>query len=195
MTDDLRNRLERRPTDELVEIFVAHDEDEWRPEVFPLVEAILVARGVDLAAATASPAEDESEEKDESGDLEVVATFHDALRASLCRSALGAAGIEAWLSTENVAGIAPHLGIALGIQVQVRPEDLEAAAEVLRSVESGSAAIPEDAEPCPRCSSMETEHRASPDRAGALLGQLVMGLPRPDAIWTWTCKACGHEWR
>jgi len=46
VTDDLRNRLNAKLTSELVEILREQDPEEWRPEVFPLVEAILQERAL-----------------------------------------------------------------------------------------------------------------------------------------------------
>lgn len=45
MTDDLRGRLNAMATTELVAILQGRDLNEWRPEVFPLVDAILKERG------------------------------------------------------------------------------------------------------------------------------------------------------
>ena len=41
MTDDLRARLEELPTGELLAALRDRDLEEWRPEAFPLIEAIL----------------------------------------------------------------------------------------------------------------------------------------------------------
>ena len=53
MTDDLRGRLNAMATNELVAILQGRDLGEWRPEVFPVVEAILEERGVNPARARA----------------------------------------------------------------------------------------------------------------------------------------------
>jgi hypothetical protein len=75
---------------------------------------------------------------------EAVATLGSALEANLCRMALAEAGIEAWLSTENLAGIAPPLGLTMGVDVLVRPESAAAARELLAAIRSGAAALPDD---------------------------------------------------
>jgi hypothetical protein len=140
-------------------------------------------------------ADDESEVDGKSEGPVVVATFRDSMPANLCRMALGDAGIQAWLSTENLAGVAPHLGIALGIDVLVRGSDVSDAREVLADVDSGSVALPDEADPCPQCRAFDADHVRSADRAGALLGQLFVGVPRPSVVLTWKCRGCGHEWR
>jgi len=124
-----------------------------------------------------------------------VVTLRDSAKAQLLRMALEGAGIQAWLSTENLASVAPHLGIAIGIDVNVRHSDLLAARELMMSVESGEVALPEDSDLCPACGGSETERVSAPHRTGALLGQLFVGVPRPDIRWSWTCGRCGHSWR
>jgi len=56
--DELRSRLEAMATADLVEALKRWDLNEWRPEVFPIVESILRARGVDVAALKASAERD-----------------------------------------------------------------------------------------------------------------------------------------
>jgi hypothetical protein len=44
--DELRSRFQLLPTEELTAILRARDRDVWRPEVFDIVKAVLVSRGV-----------------------------------------------------------------------------------------------------------------------------------------------------
>jgi ribosomal protein S27AE len=192
MTDELRGRLDAMATLELIEILRERDFEAWRPEVFPLVEEILAGRRVDVAAVQATPSPRPDVLDHEA--LETVASLSDPLQANLCRMALLEAGIQAWLPTENLAAIAPPLGVAFGIAVLVRPEDAAAAREVIAGIEAGAAAIPEESDPCPRCGSVATEHVSAPDREGAVMGWLMVGLPRPAVIWRWRCGSCGHTW-
>lgn len=179
-------------TSELVGILEAQDSDQWRPEVFPLVAAILADRGVDAPPVRPPTATDDPADADES--LESVASLGSNLEASLCRMALQEAGIEAWLSTEHLGGIAPPLGVAVGLHVLVRSGQAAEAREVLAAVEAGAAEIPEESEICPRCSSLETEHRRETDRAMAVTAFLVTHVPLATGHWIWKCSACGHEW-
>ena len=50
------------------------------------------------------------------------------MNASLFRMALGEAGIQAWLTTEHLAGVAPHLGLAVGVLVACARDEPEALA-------------------------------------------------------------------
>lgn len=191
-SDELRDRLMAMSTRELVDILRERDAEEWRPEVFPLVEAILQDRGVDAAALQAGAAGPSEVPRFEA--LESVASLGDSFRANLCRMALREAGIEAWLSNEHLAGVAPPLGLAIGIDVLVRPGNAASAREVLSDVERGAASIPEEPEACPGCGSSDTEHLRAPDRLSAISGWALTSTPLPTGIWRWRCKQCGHEW-
>ncbi len=69
----------------------------------------------------------------------VVETFGTAVEAQLCRAALEAAGIEAWVMGENLAGAHPALGMAIGVRVLVAPADEAAARAVIASLQGGAA--------------------------------------------------------
>jgi hypothetical protein len=135
------------------------------------------------------------EETADADDLEPVAEFRDSVRAHLCQMALQASGVEAWLSQPNLAGVAPDLGIALGIEVLVRQSDAPAARELIGAFESGEVALPLEPTSCPRCGSVEAQYVPRPDRAGAILGTFLVGLPRPDVAWAWKCSRCGNKWQ
>jgi hypothetical protein len=193
VSDDLRERLDQLPTNELEEILRDHDTEEWRAEVFPLVEAILQARGVDTTAVKAlGPLPKEALEF---VPVKVATSLGTLVEANLCRMALVEAGIEAWLSTEHLSGVAPPLGFAIGVDVLVRPENVAAARSVLASLEAGAAALRYEPEPCPGCGSLETEHRREgADRITALSDWATVGVPLPGGVWRWKCNACGREW-
>lgn len=62
----------------------------------------------------------------------VVRQFMSAIEAELARGALEAAGITAVVRADDVGGMRPHLQMG-GVALLVRPEDVEAAREVLDS--------------------------------------------------------------
>lgn len=140
MSDELRERLSGMSIEELSAILAARDEEQWRPEVFPLVEHILAERGVHGVPA-AEPPEPEFHPE---GSLETVTVFHSTVEANLCRMALNEAGIETWLSNENLAAEMPVLGIAIGVTVRVRGEQLGAARELLAALDAGAARLSEE---------------------------------------------------
>ena len=64
-------------------------------------------------------------------DLVVVHTFGDRIEADLALSALEAAGIEAMVRGDDAGGVQPGLWKGEGVQILVRAEDAEQAAEIL----------------------------------------------------------------
>jgi hypothetical protein len=165
---------------------------EWRAEVFPLVEAILQERGVDTRAVKAAgpPPTDTVE----FAALVPVASFRSQLSASLCRMSLAQAGIEAWLSTENLAGISPPLGLAIGVDMLVRPESVSLARDLLAELETGAGRVREESQTCPRCGGTDTERLRRVGRLSAVAGWALAGTPIPMVDWRGKCKRCGHEW-
>ena len=144
MSDELRARLAEMPTGELLRVLQDRDLDEWRPEAFPLIEAILAERHVDVAAALQSLNAAATYVDFEA--LTTIATFSTSVDAHLCRMALEEAQIPCWLFNDNLAGVHVPLGMAIGVSVRVRPEDESAAREVMEAVRSGATAAPEDPE-------------------------------------------------
>ena len=136
--------------------------------------------------------DDEAVDADE---LEPVAEFRDGARAHLCQMSLQAGGVEAWLSQPSLAGVAPDLGIALGIEILVRSSDAAAARELVAAFESGDVALPAEPSMCARCNSPEVERVPRPARTGAALGSILVGSFRPDVAWVWKCSRCGNEWQ
>jgi hypothetical protein len=192
MADDLRARLDEMSTAELVAVLRSQNVEEWRPEVFPLVEAILAQRGVDVDGLKAARAV--QTEETEYAPVESVAAFSTALEANLCRMALEEAQIDAWLSTEYLADVAPHLGLAIGVDVLVRRDAADAAREVLASIKTGAAALPNEGEPCPKCQSNQTERLQATDGGATIGSRIVAGVHLPQHDWRWKCGSCGHEW-
>jgi hypothetical protein len=191
MSDDLRDRLDAMSSDELLDILEQRDTDEWREEVFPIVEDLLRARGIQPAIARIAPP---AADAPDAGALTSVGTYSTALDANLCKMALTESGIEAWLPTEYLAGVSPNLGLAIGLDVLVRDEDAPRAREVLRDLAAGGAALSLDPELCPNCGSNETEYVPQPDRANAIGGYILAGMPRPAVQWRWVCDGCRQEW-
>jgi len=130
----------------------------------------------------------------EFGALECVGARRSSLEAHWSKMALAQAGIGAWLSTEALSSVAPHLGLVIGVDILVRPADADAAREVLADVEAGTVTIPAESEPCPVCAAADAEHIRIPNRLSAIVGWAVAGTPLPIVDWSWKCKQCGHEW-
>jgi hypothetical protein len=144
VTDDMRARLEQLSTGELLAILDDRDLEEWRPEAFPLVEAILRERQVDVPAALESLRAAATYVDFEA--LTEVATFSTSVDAHMCRMALEEAEIPCWIFNDHLAGVHVPLAMVIGVSVRVRPQDAEAAREILEAVRSGATAAPEDEE-------------------------------------------------
>jgi hypothetical protein len=141
-----RQELGYRETEELVDILAARDEDEWRPEIFPIVETLLRERGVDVERALADrrrPPEASAPlriAEPEEARPTVLLEIEDEVEAGLCRMALVEAGIQAQLRAPDGSG---------RLQLIVDQSKAEAAHAVLAEAETDA-----DAEPgfrCPSC--------------------------------------------
>jgi hypothetical protein len=170
----LRGSLEQQPTEELISILRNHDEEQWRPEVFPIVESILAARGV-------SPEEVEAEGPEgkdvlESQELVAIERFFTPVEAQTHRMALEEAGIPAWVTDETISS---GYGVGVGARLLVRATDVEAAQSVLEAAPVPASALPPElAEPpCPKCGSMN-----------------VTSAQEDDRDWRYECNACGQRW-
>jgi len=191
VTDDMRARLEQLPTGELLAILRDGDLEEWRPEAFPLVEAILRERHVDVPAALESLRAAATYVDFEA--LVEVATFGTSVDAHMCRMALEEAEIPCWIFNDHLAGIHVPLAMVIGVSVRVRPQDVEAAREILEAVNTGAVAAPPEETPCPRCGTPTARERIV-DHLATLIGGLTTGPPLAHASWQYRCTACGHCW-
>jgi predicted RNA-binding Zn-ribbon protein involved in translation (DUF1610 family) len=180
------------PTGELLAILHERDLDEWRPEAFPLIEAILAERHEDVAAALESLGAAATYVDFEA--LTEIATFGTSVDAHLCRMALEEAEIPCWVFNDHLAGVHVPLAMVVGISVRVRPEDESAAREILEAVRSGATAAPDDPVPCPRCGASEAVRERTTDRLSTVETFLTMGAPIAQSKWQYKCANCGHTW-
>jgi hypothetical protein len=124
--------------------------------------------------------------------------YRDLPEALLAKSSLNSAGIEAYLVDDNMVRMDWFWSNLLGgIKLKVRPEDEQAANEIL------SQPIPEKWEiegigeyeqpRCPRCQSLDVSYR----ELNKLLsyGSAYLGIPIPVHAKAWSCHACGNEWK
>jgi len=175
--DDIRRTMADRSTEELVSILRNHDEDEWLPEVFEIVGALLTERGVSPAEVVALGPE--GEDVVEAQEFVTLGNFFSPVEAHAHRLALEQAGVAAWVFDEMV-------GIGLGARLQVRAEDEGAARAVLEAEPVPASALPiELAEPpCPKCGSGETFQAVAEAESDS---------PTP-RTWQYECESCGHVW-
>jgi hypothetical protein len=188
--DHIREQMRLRETDELLEILEHRDTEEWRPEVFPLVEEVLGERGVDVArelgrATTVARARPTCE-------LVTAALLPGSSDALAFRTALDHAGIASLEIREPSAE-------AGGWQLLVHAEELEAAREIL--AELGESVAPaEDAEAestevpiaCARCGATDVTSAETHSAEAAL--ERLFGRPIAKCASAHRCRECDYGW-
>ena len=65
-------------------------------------------------------------------ELIVLQEFGDHFAADVAKSALDAAGIECFVKSDDAGGMRPGMWVGNGVQLVVRAEDAQRAAEVLK---------------------------------------------------------------
>lgn len=124
--------------------------------------------------------------------------FRDLPEALLAKGALESAGIECQLTDDNMVRLDWFISNLLGgAKLQVKPEDEEAAREIL------DQPIPESFEVegageyqqprCPKCNSVEItfEELNKP----VAYATAYLGVPLPIRSNAWKCEACGCRWK
>jgi hypothetical protein len=185
----IEQQMELKETDELLEILERKDTDEWQPEVFPIVEAVLRDRGVDVESELARART--PDERPQSAFV-TAAVFPTALAANAYRAALDQAGIASLqLDPEAAAGG--------GVQLLVHEQQAEQARRLL-SQERDEAAdageqgfeIAEDAVACVRCGAVAISSEGTGDKPEAL--RALFGEPPPNCTRAQRCRECDYAW-
>ena len=193
-SDAVRRKLDMLADEELVAILRDRDEGQWRPEVFDIVASILESRGISardvLAAGTGEPEQDQ-EEPSFSAPRETItaAVYFDSLEAHTDRLALEQAGIRAWVV--DGYSCTPD---GIGARLQILPEDLAAAMEIIEAQQEPASALPPESADlsCPRCGSMKvSEVDEVLDVLDASSASPTRGERR---VCFCRCDSCKHEW-
>jgi len=163
-----RAELDQKSTQELIQILKERNEDEWQPEVFPIVETLLSERGVDAPTSPSrepgppgTPRSEPAAGATDGSAPVVLAEFDDEVEAGLCRMALLQAGIEARLRPRPDSE---------GRELIVAESKVAAAQEVLAAAESAADGDAESDFQCASCGFM-----AEPIREGDRLVCQVCG--------------------
>ena len=192
VADKLRQRLEERSSEELLDILRGHDTEEWQPAVFALAEDILRGRGVDTLkellrapAAKATAADDP---------VVAIASFATVVESEACRSALAAAGFNVAGEDRFVLQINPALGPALGgFHLGVPASEAEDARRFLASADSGELA--EGTLECSACGSTNVEAQRTVSYAGTIMNTFFVGPAVQDVAISFRCRNCGETWQ
>lgn len=152
----------------------------------------IARRGLNIPLATYVPL-DEVEYQD----LVTIKAYRDLPDALLAKGTLESAGIECYLADgETVRMTWVWSTFVGGIKLQVKPEDADAASEVLNqpipevfdAAEAGTYQQPA----CPNCASLDVTFQAL--RESIAFPSVLIGLPLPVVRDAWRCEACGHSW-
>jgi len=148
-------------------------------------------------AAQESGNDEEDPAMEEAGLLEMderipIWKYRDLHEAVIAKAALESAGISCFLANENMVRMDWFLSNLFGgIQAWVRPEDADAAREILGRPVQETIELPDGTsvpQPrCPRCGSAEISYREFNKEASLALSALVTEQ-------TWHCDDCLHTW-
>jgi len=163
-----------------------------------LIEPAQDALRGEFARRGMEPPTVEEPEEATSQSLVTVRRYRDLSEAIVGRATLESAGIFCFLQDENFLRLDWGAAIALGgLRLQVRPQDVQAAEELLSQPIPESIAYEGSAEylqpHCPRCGSIEITFEGS-DRSAALVSTFVLAVPLPLGAESWRCHACGCRW-
>ena len=154
MTDQsgLRDSFDGLPTHELVSILRRSDANEWRPEVFDVVRAILAARGIfsvdeaGIEEPSVEPGAGEHDVVAPGEDAAAIASSLELQEAGDCDKALRAAGIPAQVVPIPNGGFSVYVARDL----QAKAERLLRKAGLLPA-DDAPAPITDTGGPCPAC--------------------------------------------
>ena len=127
----------------------------------------------------------------------MVGRYRDSGEAMIAKSMLDSAGIESFLSDENLVRLDWfYSNLVGGIKLMVREEDADTARKLLEEnipEKFDVAGVGEYAQPrCPQCGSMDVSFDGL-NKQIAYSG-LFLNLPIPVNRKGGKCHACGHEW-
>jgi hypothetical protein len=190
--DGMRQRLEQRSDEELLEIVRRHNTDEWQPSVFPLAEEILRGRGIDVVRALASAPE--SDPPSDEDPLVPIAGFATVVESEACRSALLAAGFRVAGADQFLLQVDPALGPALGgFRLAVPASEAEDARAFLAAAEGGELSA--GLATCSACGSADVTAERSVSRSGTFMNTFLVGPVVPDVTVTFRCRSCDAKWQ
>jgi hypothetical protein len=148
-----------------------------------------------LAIAIASPAGVDVYELNESV---TIRKYRDLPEALLAKGSLESAGIESYLADDNIIRLDWfYSNLIGGIKLKVRPEDVEAATEILNQPipeNLGVEGVGNYEQPkCPKCQSLDVSYRELQKLIS--YGSAYLGVPVPVHKKAWLCHACKTEWQ
>lgn len=188
---ELRERLEARSDDELLDILARKDTTEWQIGVFPIVEAILRERGIPVRQTLAHARESECTSSNDG--FAVIATFATVVESEACRAALSAADFDVVAGDQFVLQVDPALGPALGgCRLAVPQSQAEDARAFLAAADGGELSAGLLA--CSTCGSQDVAVERSVSKGGTFMNTFLVGPVVRDVTITYKCRACRTTW-
>ena len=157
------------------------------------LRAEITRRGLGITPNTAPSGTDVIEERD----LVMVRRFRDLHEALLAKGGLESAGIECFLTDDNMVRMDWFMSNLFGgVKLSTNREDADAAAAVL------DQPVPETFEVdgvgeyqqphCPQCQSLDINFEELNKKVA--YPSAWLGMPVPLHRSGWTCHSCGHRW-
>ena len=175
-------------------VIVAQEQTSLTDDARRAILAEMERRGLTLPPART----EEGHEGVEFRDLLTIRKFRDLPEALLAKGGLESAGIECYLTDDNMVRLDWFISNLLGgVKLNVKPEDAASAIEILdqpipegfEAEGTGSYQQPR----CPVCQSLDVtfEELNKP----VAYTSAYIGLPLPLHYGAWRCHACKHEWK
>jgi len=175
---------------------IAADANSLTPAAREALRLEMLGRGMSATSAEREVSETSGSEREVPGPV-MIGRYRDSGEAMIAKSMLDSAGIESFLSEENLVRLDWfYSNLVGGIKLMVREEDAEAARKLLEEnipERFDVAGVGEYAQPrCPKCGSLDVSFDEL-NRQIAYTG-LFLGIPIPVNRKGGKCQACGHEW-
>ena len=161
-----------------------------------VLRAEMFGRGMSAPSPERDVSETSGSERETPGPV-MIGRYRDSGEAMIAKSMLDSAGIESFLSEENLVRLDWfYSNLVGGIKLMVREEDAETARKLLEEnipERFDVAGVGEYAQPlCPKCGSLDVSFDEL-NKQIAYTG-LFLGIPIPVNHKGGKCHACGHEW-
>jgi hypothetical protein len=172
---------------------IAKSDDDLSDAALETLQSEITRRGLQIAISP--PAGVDVPELNETI---TVRQFRDLPEALLAKGSLDSAGIKTYLVDDNMVRMDWFISNLLGgIKLKVHASDAEAAQEILNQPIPETVdveGVGEYEQPkCPRCSSLDIVFQELDKTLS--YGSAFCGIPIPVPKKTWTCHACGNEWK
>jgi Putative prokaryotic signal transducing protein len=173
---------------------VADDGASLTDEAREVLKAEIIGRRLAITVNEGPAGIDVIEERD----LVMIRRFQSLTEALLAKGILDSAGIECFLTDDNMVRMDWFISNLLGgVKLLVNQEDAATAISVLEEPIPASfdvEGVGEYQQPiCPKCQSLDVSFE--PLNRELAYTTAWIGLPIPLHSKSWTCRSCGHQWQ